>query len=400
MSRSQLSIYNAQDIQAQAITNELFADFVEWVDRSEKTTRTYLSNFKQFIAWLKYSGITHPERKDIVNYRNWLLSEHDAIKLDMESEAGWSYRQDTKGRCVKIQCKANTVAQYLRSVKQFFKWTAANSIYPNITENIHTPKADTTSHKKDALQAEDVLNIEQSIKKHAEEQVQEAAQALKDTAGRVQRSNEQGKRLTAMYLLAVNAGLRTVELSRANIKDLETVNGQTYLYIYGKGRDEANQKKAIAPEVADAIREYIDCRSDNVSGNSPLFVSTGNRSGGKRIAPTTISTMLKKAMKEAGYNSDKITAHSLRHTAGTNVMQISGHNIYDTQKYMRHKNTSTTEIYTHVNNEKQDAALARDLYNFYHGKSNTEKRETITRMVTDMSSQELDRVMVILKAVA
>ena len=72
------------------------------------------------------------------------------------------------------------------------------------------------------------------------------------------RETEQGKRLFAMYLLTVTAGLRTIEISRANVKDLETKNGQTWLYIHGKGHTEADTKKAIAPEVAAALQEYLE----------------------------------------------------------------------------------------------------------------------------------------------
>lgn len=66
----------------------------------------------------------------------------------------------------------------------------------------------------------------------AQERTQAAQEARKDTAGRMQRSGEQGKRLYAIYLLAVNAGLRTIEISRANVKDLETKGGQSWLYIW------------------------------------------------------------------------------------------------------------------------------------------------------------------------
>ena len=169
-----------------------------------------------------------------------------------------------------------------------------------------------------------------------------------------------------MYLLAVNAGLRTIEISRANIKDLETKGGQTVIYIWGKGHTEPDQKKPLAQEVAAAISEYLQSRTDHPTGNSPLFVSTGNRSGGKRIAPTTISTMLKRAMQAAGFDSERITAHSLRHTAGTAIQEISG-DIYATQKYMRHSNPATTEIYLHNDTEKTEVLLAQQLYNLYHG---------------------------------
>ena len=342
-----------------------FVEFVEWIDRSEKTARTYLVNLRQFWAFLLYRAVKQPQRVDFVNYRNWLLSEHDSIQLDPEAPQGWTYRTDRNGDRVQITCKPNTARAYLRSVCQFFKWTASAGLYPNIAENIHAPKVRQDAHKKDALTASEVLDVEQSILARASKKERQARHSHKDTAGRVQRSTEQGRRLYAIYLLAVTAGLRTVEIHRANVRDFEEKNGAAWLYIYGKGHTEADQKKALAPEVAEAIRDYLDSRTDQYTGSSPLFVSTGNRSGGKRIATTTVSTMLKKAMQEAGYNSERLTAHSLRHTAGTAVMEMTG-DLYRTQQYMRHSNPATTEIYLHVNTDPQDAETARDLYAYYH----------------------------------
>ena len=168
-----------------------------------------------------------------------------------------------------------------------------------------------------------------------------------------------------MYTLAVNAGLRTVELSRATVKDLEVKGGNAVLYVWGKGHAEADTKKPLATEVYAAIRDYLDSRSDRPTANSPLFVSTGNRSGGRRIAATTISKMLKQAMQEAGYNSERLTAHSLRHTAGTAVQELTN-NLFVTQHYMRHSNPKTTEIYLHNDTEKHETQIAQQLYDFYH----------------------------------
>ena len=350
---------------AQEITAALFEDFVAFIDRSEKTTRTYLANLKQFMAWLHYAAISRPVRQDIISYRQWLTVEHEAISYAPETPAGFTYRTDSTGGRVKVSCKPTTIKGYLQSVKAFFSWTAANGIYPNIAANVHAPKI-TESHKKDSLTAGEVLTIEKSLARHAEERNEAAGAANKDKAGRTQRSTEQGKRLYAMYLLAVNAGLRTIEISRANVKDLETKGGRTWLYIWGKGHSEADQKKPIAPEVKAAIDDYLRSRTDNYTGNSPLFVSTGNRSHGKRIATTTISTMLKHAMQEAGFDSERLTAHSLRHSTAQNVMQLTGHNIYQTQQYLRHNSPKTTEIYLENDTAEQDAEIACKLYAMYH----------------------------------
>ena len=386
---------------ATAITGKMFADFVSFIDRTESTTQAYLTNLRQFMAWMKYTETEYPQRADIILYRDWLTAPHDAIQLCPVAVCGWTYRTDKAGNRQIVTCKPNTIAQYLRSVQQFFKWTAASGIYPDIAANIHAPKLNHQHHKKDALTAAQVQTIEKSIDTQAQRKTAAASSADKDREGRTQRSTEQGKRLRAMYLLAVNAGLRTIEISRANIKDIETKGGQSCIYVWGKGHAEADTKKPIAPEVKAAIDEYLQSRTDKPTGASPLFVATGNRSFGKRIAARTISAMLKEAMKEAGFDSERITAHSLRHTAGNNVRKLTGNNIYETQKYMRHSNPATTEIYMHDGEEEaqQQADIAQRLYNLYHGISadETDKAQLIG-LIEGMTAAQMQQLAGIARA--
>lgn len=382
------------------LTGALFNDFVAWIDRSEKTTRTYLVNLRQFMAWLCYTDTRRPVRQDIILYREYLTKEHDAIIFDPLTPQKWRYRTDRAGNRQQITCKPNTVKQYLQSVRQFFAWTAANNLYPNIAANIHAPKI-TESHKKDSLTAQEVLTIERSIEATAATRTAAAGEAAKDKAGRVQRSTEQGKRLYAMYLLAVNAGLRTVELSRANVKDLETKGGKTWLYVWGKGHNEPDAKKPIAPEVKAALDDYLQSRADKPTGSAPLFVSTGNRSRGQRIAPTTISTMLKQAMQQAGFDSERLTAHSLRHTTGQNVMSITGDNIYKTQMYMRHSSPKTTEIYLENDSTAQDEAIAQQLYNRYHGITESAgSRDQLESIIAVMTPEQIEQLATVAKAIS
>lgn len=361
----QVKRYQQEELAAASFSPAFFDDFLFWIDRGEKTTRTYLKNLRQFAAWLKYEGITQPTRADVIAFRRWLLSEHEAIALAPDAAQGWTYRTDRSGEPLLVTCSPNTAAQYLRSVCQLFRWTAASGLYPDIAANIHAPKIKHDAHRKDALTVREVAAVERSITNTANKKIQTAQQAKKDTEGRTRRSEEQGKRILAIFLLAVNAGLRTVEISRANVKDLETKGGDTVLYVWGKGHTEPDQRKPLAPEVARAVRDYLASRQDRPTGASPLFVATGNRSGGKRLAATTISTMLKKAMQDAGFDSDRLTAHSLRHSCGTAIMEMTG-NIYEAQIYMRHSNPATTEIYLHNDTQKTEADLARRLYDLYH----------------------------------
>lgn len=167
----------------QDLTPELFSKFINWIDRSKATARTYIINLRQFVAWLRYKAIVRPLREDIISYRQYLSTEHEAIQLIGNT---WQYRTDSKGNRIKILCKPNTIAQYLRSVCAFFKWTASEGLYPDIAANIHAPKVKHDTHRKEALSAHEVYKIETSILSHsmssreaAEEHAEVFQQALK-----------------------------------------------------------------------------------------------------------------------------------------------------------------------------------------------------------------------------
>lgn len=320
----------------ETMNGSLFSEFVQYLDRSERTTKTYLTNLKQFAIWMNKNGITEPSRQDIINYKQDLMQDH----------------------------KAATVRAYLQAVIAFFKWLSLTGRYANIAEGIHAP-AVSTEHKKEALKTNEVKMVENAIEEKAAEKLEKAAQNSKDTQGRTERATEQGQRLKAMYLLTVCLGLRTIELERANVGDLQIIAGQAFLFVQGKGRNEADQKKAVPAEVYAEVKKYLTLRSDRMTAKSPLFVSTGNRSGGNRIAARTISSMLKNALRAAGFDSEVYTAHSLRHSAGTTAMEITQNNIYQVQQYMRHSNPTTTEIYLHVDNTKQDIDISNEIYKRY-----------------------------------
>ena len=299
-----------------AFSTSLFDRFVDYTDRKETTTKGYLTCIRQFVKWLNDNGIRQPQREHIKAYRDYL----DASDL-----------------------KAGTQAQYLRAVKHFFKWTAAEGLYPNIADNVHGAKIRHDVHKKDALQREDVARI----------------------ADTIDRTDEAGKRLYAMYLLCVICGLRTIEIHRADVGDLKTVGGTAYLYLQGKGHDDKDAPVLLIKEVYEAVQDYLQSRSEKPTPKSPLFTSTSNRNKGGRIATTTISTTLKDMLIKAGYDSDRLTAHSLRHTSGTGAHK-AGIDLYGVQHLMRHCDPATSEIYIHDDDHKAAEEKGRTgIYNYY-----------------------------------
>ena len=348
----------ALQAQPQTVGADLFRRFIEYTDRAPTTTRGYVTCLRQFFKWMQETGTTSPQRSDILAYKEYLNGE-------------------TFGRTGTEPLKAGTKQQYLRAVKHFFKWTSSEGLYPNIADNIHGVKVRNDIHKKDALGREDVKAIADSI----------------------DRSTEAGKRLYAMYLLCISCGLRTIEINRANIEDIKQAGARTYLYLQGKGHSEHDQPVLLIPEVKEALQEYLDSRTDRPTPKSPLFTSTSNRSKGQRIAPTTISTMLKGALVEAGYNSDRLTAHSLRHTSGTAAYKATGGNIYLAQKHQRHADPATTEIYVHAE-EREERNTEQQVYDyFFHADAIQDERQQAINLISSLNPAKLHQVCEFIRAI-
>lgn len=337
-------------------SGDLFTSFIEYSSVKDTTMRGYITCLKSFAQWMAANGITQPVRKDVQDYDKYLAA------------SGY---------------KTGTRQQYLGAVKHFFKWTAAEGLYPNISDNLKGAKVKREQpHKKDPLPRSAVPVIAESI----------------------DRTTEQGKRLYAMYLLFISCGLRTVEVSRANVEDMKTLNGITYLYVWGKGHDEPDTPVELPPEVKEAIEDYLASRSDKYTKKSPLFISTSNRSGHdenrlptKRIAPTTISASIKKLMKGAGFDSDRLTCHSLRHTSNTGAYKAT-HSLYLTQQHARHVDPATTEIYVHAE-EREERHTEVMVYDYYFKQdATTDPRQEAIAIIQGMAADKLAHALQILKA--
>ena len=289
--QNQLAIVN-QNFNSVEATNK----FISFLDVSPLTVRAYKSGLKIFFEYLSFTGIKNPDKNDIVSFKKEL---------------------EAKGR------KPSTIALYLSALRRFFQWTETKGIYQNITTGIKTPKLN-KGHKKDYF----------------------AGYQIKSILSGIDRSNIEGLRNYAVMALMTACGLRTVEVTRANIEDLRTVGGVPVLYVQGKGRTDKADFVKIPQQVENAIREYFKARGE-IHTNEPLFTSLSKRNSGSKLTTRTISSIAKSAMINAGFNSDRLTAHSLRHTAVTLAL-LGGQSLSDVQAFARHTNINTTMIYNHA----------------------------------------------------
>ena len=236
-------------IEQKEIGTELFHRFIAYLDTTPKTIETYSKALKQLFNYFSLNGISHPQREDIIAFRDELnASGH----------------------------KPTTIQNYITATKLFFSWTAQEGYYPNITDHLKGAKLD-REHKKDYLTSRQVKEVLESIELNS----------LK------------GLRDYAILTLMVTGGLRDIEVSRADIEDLRTVGENTVLYIQGKGRQEKTEYIKISPQVEKAIRTYLKARGDS-GKKAPLFASLSNNSNGQRLSTRSISGLVKKQAKRSG----------------------------------------------------------------------------------------------------
>lgn len=291
---NELNNFNQNNvIESKRIDNTLLKRFLEYLDASEKTVQTYTRALRQFFKFLYENNITQPQRTDVLAFRDNLKD---------------------KGR------KPTTIKSYIVAVRLFFQWTNQEGLYPNIAEKIKGAKLD-QAHKKD------YLTVDQ----------------IKDVLNNIDTSTLTGARDYAIIVLMVTGGLRTIEVSRADMDDMRNVGNSPALYIQGKGRDEKTEYVKLPLQVFKAIGRYREMLEKQYD---VLFVSTSNNNKGQRLTTRSISGIVKKRFKAAGYTSNRLTAHSLRHTAGT-LNLMNGGTLEETQQLLRHSNINTTMIYLH-----------------------------------------------------
>ncbi len=230
-----------------------------------------------------------------------------------------------------------TRARHIASLKSFFKYCHSKKhlIDENPAYDIETPKIGKRLPK--------YLTLDQS-------------QKLLETA--YEAPTESNERDYCMLTLFLNCGMRLSELRGI---DLDHIH-DTVLTVIGKG----NKERTIYLNKAclDAIEEWLPKRAQiNIkpSAQKALFVSKR----GTRISDDMIQIVIKRLLLQAGIDTRVYSVHKLRHTAATLMYKYGHVDIRNLQMILGHQSVSTTQIYTHVDEQQlQDAVNSNPLSNF------------------------------------
>lgn len=275
------------------VNDFVLEDFKRNLDATPRTKETYLKGVKVFIEWCNKNNIDEVTHATLIQYKEDLMTDK----------------------------KASTISMYMTALKKLYKYLE--------TKGIKNIASDLKGAKQKRNYSKDPLTLDQA----------------KDLLNSIDRTTQEGKRNYALIHLLLTTGLRTIEIERANIEDIRNVANNSVLYVMGKGRDTKDEYVKLTYETLKAINEYLSTRTikDN---KEPLFISLSDRTHGQRLKTRSIRDIIKKAYLKIGINSDKITTHSLRHTAIT-LSLLGGTPLQEVQQMARHSNINTTMIYAH-----------------------------------------------------
>ena len=360
----ELSRTGAQDLQL-ADLKALETSWLEYLgERRDVTLQSYRVSVGSFIEWAGDNGvrsISTLRRSDIIEYIKYLRGPHISRKT---------------GRTITLSVE--TQKRYFRGLKMFLRWASAHG-HPHaidLVNDVLPPRSgDTTRWHRDYLSREDVLTVLESI----------------------DRSSELGLRNYSMIFLCVSCGLRIIELQRADIADIEEIGGVRRIAIQGKNHASKDTYKTVTPEVWEALDEYLRARKmgSQDTKDAPLFAAceSNAKQGGGRLTEQSISRIIKGVLVHAGYDSRRISAHSLRHTSIT-LDRLAGASIEEVSRHARHASRATTEQYDHMLETRAANDEARIVDYILSGKDSRTEQERaadlIARIPADKRAAALD----------
>lgn len=264
---------------------------------SHFTITNYMDDLEQFISFLNELNIKTLNDVEYQDIRLYINHMH---------EQGYQNK---------------TISRHISSIRSFFKYLKKeNKIKENPTILINNPKSekklpkylsyDDLNKVLNAFNNTDILSIRNSL----------------------------------ILEMLYSTGMRVSELTNLKISDISL--DELSIKVFGKGSKErivffGSPCKKLLIKYLDKSYNYL-----NVDNIEYLFLSKT----GKKINEREIRLIVDQAASISGINY-KISPHTLRHTFATHMLN-EGADLRSVQELLGHENLSTTQIYTHLSNDR------------------------------------------------
>lgn len=315
------SKYGIEQVQIKNLP-ESVVDFLNYLEtikgKSPNTIKGYEIDLTLFFRFLKiYKGLITDDSLEFseIDIRDIDNSFVRKIKLtDLYAFLSFAEKKRENGSYAR--------ARKVAALKSYFKFLngKAKIIDDNPTLELESPKI----NKRHPV----YLSLDESV----------------NLLSSLDKDNKNYYRDYCILTLFLNCGMRLSEL--CSIK-LDKIKGDT-LTIIGKGDKERtvylNEACLKAIDNYLAVRDTSKCTPED---KEYLLLSSRYKPINKR----TVELLVKKHIFNSGLSNEKYTPHKLRHTAATLMYKHGNVDIRSLQSILGHENISTTQIYTHVDEE-------------------------------------------------
>jgi len=269
------------------------------LDISETTRGDYKYRIGLFLDFVKNKGLN---RNSFLEFKRYLRERTD-------------YTIATKNK-------------YLATAKIFLKELNRQGVLPaDITQNIKT-FSQNKKHKRDGLNDEEISKLTTMLKELPKTQ--------------------QSTRLKAVISLLALQGLRQIEITRLDVRDVDFVNKTAF--VKGKGQDD-KEPISLHPETIKHLREYLKI---NQIKDGALFTSQSNNHKNKRLTTRALRQLVKDTLNDLGIEK---TIHGFRHFFTTTLIKTYKGDLLEVAQYTRHKSLEMLQVYN--DNIKKEADLPR-----------------------------------------
>ena len=281
---------------------------------AQRTIEEYYTDIRLFLRYIYENN--HCTGKDIeeIDIRDMTVDELRKITItDIYNFI--FYTSDER------QNKDRARYRKISSLRSFFKYLekVAHIIKDNPTKDLDVPVPKSSLPK--------FLSLNESLR-------------LLETA-----DSADSRRDYCIITLFLNCGMRLSELVGINIKDIDFYENR--LKVLGKRSKE--RMVYLNSACINALNKYLEIRTNNpkAADEPALFISNQNR----RISKRRVQQIVDATLQKAQLDGKGITTHKLRHTAATLMYQYGDADVLTLKELLGHASISTTEIYTHLNNE-------------------------------------------------
>ncbi len=280
------------------------------------------NNIQKFINYLdnekRYPNTTiNSYSKDLDNYYAFIMLKKINYKTITKDEIR-SYLKYLD----ELKYSKSTVSRILSTLRHFYSYLMTiNIIKINQFKLIRNPKKE--KKLPNFLQSDELDKIFDSINL--------------DTA--------LGIRNRLIIELLYATGLRVSEITNLKLNDIDISNQE--IKVYGKG---GKERIVFFGEYAKKyLKLYLDnARNELLNGNNSNYLLI-NHNGGK-LTSRGVELIIDKVQNEAALKHN-ISPHVLRHTFATDMLN-NGADLKSVQELLGHSSLSTTQIYTHITNER------------------------------------------------